>query len=643
MRQGLFKANKTINALSLFVILLISCKVFAAQTLNNNDFDEFVNKVETLKDVNPGEAYRYLNSHAKHLMSLSIANQLIYYKLLAEIYLEQAQYQKSYDTANIGLKLAKQLSSPSIIASELLYARGFAFESLGDYDKARADYLNGLEIADSLNDKKISAMGLINIGALDYLIEKFDRSLVMFNDALAIAQQLDDDELSGFIYSELGILYSLINQEDKSLLYYQQSYEHYLKSGKIYYAYNTLRNIASNYSIDEQYEKAISLYKEIIQHAAQISNNELLAYTYSGMAWAQVKQEDSDPESAYQYMLIASQYAENAQQADFPISHALDKGYLFMELSRFDEALESLIKAAELLKQYDNSQEKVVSTISKLNVYYLKAELYFKLENYKKACQAQDEFLAFALSLADKSNADAVEDLRMRYESEQADLQKKILEQQQSLQSIVLSETNDSVKNSQLLMTLFGLIALVLAWLLAKTIRDQRKLLRVSRTDSLTGLANRRWLMQRGKTQCKHAKHNGYPYSLLMIDVDNFKQINDVHGHEIGDQVLKQIASIGEVIKPEQGVFARFGGEEFVMLLPDTDHQKACRIAEQLRQQVNDHKWHIAELSNVSLSTGVASTAASVVGFSQLLKQGDERLYKAKEQGKNRVCGDDEN
>jgi len=459
----------------------------------------------------------------------------------------------------------------------------------------------------------------------------------LFNDALIIAQQLEDDELSGFIYGELGILYSLINQKDKSLAYYQKAYEHYLKSGKIFYAYNTLRNIAANHSVDERYEQAITLYKEVIEHAEQISNDELLASAYSGMAWAQIKQKNSDPEASYQYMLIAGQYAKNAQQADFPITHALDRSFLFMELQRFDEALESMNTASEILKEYENSDKKVVTSISKLNVLYLKSELNFKLENFKKAYQAQIEFLDFVHALPDKSNVDEVEDLRMRYESEQADLQNKILAQRESVQSLLLSETQSNVKDRQVFISIFAVFSLILAWLLIKTVNGQRKLLKISRTDSLTGIANRRWIMHLGKVLFRNAKQKNQQLSVLMIDVDDFKKVNDKYGHETGDQTLKELTSTVESNCDDKSILGRFGGEEFVLLLPNYSREQAIKIAEKIRTAVFESQWRTSGFEKVSLSVGVATYSKSIKSFDELLKQADKFLYQAKHQGKNSV------
>ncbi|WP_284245501.1 GGDEF domain-containing protein [Thalassotalea insulae] len=623
--------------------MLISCKVYAEQAnntaINNGNFSQFVANVEKLQGQNLNQAFLKLDAQRSQLANLSVKNQLIFYRLLAEVYVEQAQYQKSKEVATQGISLAMTLASSDIVTAELLYARGFAVESLGNYQAARQDYLNGIEIADSLNDKKIVAMGLTNLGALDYLTEQFEHSLTMFNDALAIAKKLNDDELSGFVYSELGILYSLISQEDKSLIYYQKSYEHYLKAGKTFYAYNTLSNMASNHAASERYEEAIPLFKEVIDHAEQIGNDELISSAYSGMAWAQAKQKDSDPEASYHYMLLASQYAENAQQADFPIAHALDKGYLFKELGKTQEALESMLKAEQLLKQYNNHKQKMVSTISQLNVLYLKAELYHQLKEHKQAYLAQEQFLTIALALPEKSNFEEVEDLRMRYESEQADIEKKILEHQESVQTLKLSEAKSDAENRQLFSTTFAIVVLVLAWLLVKTLKGQKKLLIASRTDELTGVTNRRRLIELGEKFVKRAWLNKQPFSLIVLDIDDFKEINDSLGHKVGDQTLQQVAQVGQQLVGDKGVFGRLGGEEFIVLLPVTTIASAIELAELLRLTISRMQWAHNEIEKVTVSVGIASTVSSEIhGFDQLLQRADRLMYQAKRQGKNKVC-----
>jgi len=632
--RSYIKNKYTLNSLVLCFFMLMACFPLVAQELSNEGFEAFRKRIESLQGTDAIEAYNYLKSLEVDSGKLSIENRLVFYRLKSELLLEQGQYQLSEKAADAGLNLAFDLKNPTILISELSYAKGFAVESLGDYEGAKEAYVSGLEVAESLNDEKNIAMGLINLGALYYLTEHFERALIVFNDALTIANNLQDNELQGYVNTELGILYSYLGKEEKSMRFYQRSYEHYQAAGKISYAYNSLRSIAVNHAQNERYDEAIKLYNEIISHADKLGNIELMVLVYSGMAWAQLKKDDADPEAAYEYISIASEYAQVSEQHETPVSHAIDRAYIMMEMERYQEALESITEA----EKHINDKKRFINTLSRLNTLYLKKEIYFTLEEYEKAYQVQSEYLDYHLSIKKRSNFEAVEELRMRYESEQADLEKKILEQKESLQSLRLVDAKSQVKNRQLFIALVAVFSLILAWFLVKILRGQSQLLSLSRTDSLTGVANRRRLMQLGMKFFIQAKQQHKTFSLLMLDVDDFKVINDGLGHKHGDRVLKGIAQIGAQALRKDDKFGRFGGEEFIALLPQTNQMQAREVAQRIVDVIKQYPWKLKNI-DVSVSIGVATLEGdNFATLEDMIKQADVLLYRAKRSGKNQVC-----
>ncbi|MBV7539816.1 sensor domain-containing diguanylate cyclase [Acidovorax sp. sic0104] len=164
--------------------------------------------------------------------------------------------------------------------------------------------------------------------------------------------------------------------------------------------------------------------------------------------------------------------------------------------------------------------------------------------------------------------------------------------------------------------------------------------------DSLTGLANRRTLMELGANECKRTERFDHPLSLLVVDIDLFKPVNDAWGHLAGDRVICAVAQAC-ASRQRHGVdiVARFGGEEFVIVLPETDGPSALRMAESLRREVaalsvpvNDEGVHIS----VTVSIGVATLhKGSILDFEDLVNRADKALYRAKEAGRNAVyCAD---
>ena len=126
--------------------------------------------------------------------------------------------------------------------------------------------------------------------------------------------------------------------------------------------------------------------------------------------------------------------------------------------------------------------------------------------------------------------------------------------------------------------------------------------------------------------------------SLLIFDVDHFKTINDQYGHDVGDQVLCQIAEIARKEMRFYDILARFGGEEFIVLLPYTVPEDALKIAERLRHKMEQYQFYIdGQLVKFSISIGVSKIDPNHAKLDQLIKQADIALYEAKRQGRNRV------
>ncbi len=157
-------------------------------------------------------------------------------------------------------------------------------------------------------------------------------------------------------------------------------------------------------------------------------------------------------------------------------------------------------------------------------------------------------------------------------------------------------------------------------------------------TDSLTGLPNRRYIVERMAQECAAAERSDRRLSLLMLDIDHFKRINDTHGHAVGDAVLQEIARRIEATKRLSDVAARFGGEEFVVLAIDTPLDPAIRLAERLRAAISDLTFAIGDLQlTVTVSIGVAEKAVDCNNLDSLVKAADAALYQAKNKGRNRV------
>ncbi|MGO7318498.1 PleD family two-component system response regulator [Rhizobium ruizarguesonis] len=159
-------------------------------------------------------------------------------------------------------------------------------------------------------------------------------------------------------------------------------------------------------------------------------------------------------------------------------------------------------------------------------------------------------------------------------------------------------------------------------------------------TDPLTGLYNRRYLDNHLNVLFNRSMARGRPLSVLITDIDRFKQVNDTYGHDGGDEVLREFANRVRSTIRGADLACRYGGEEFVVVMPDTSPEIAATVAERLRAAIESAPFmlkHSGEALNVTASFGIASRIASVLTPDQLMKQADLALYEAKNTGRNRV------
>jgi diguanylate cyclase (GGDEF)-like protein len=155
--------------------------------------------------------------------------------------------------------------------------------------------------------------------------------------------------------------------------------------------------------------------------------------------------------------------------------------------------------------------------------------------------------------------------------------------------------------------------------------------------DKLTGAHTRGAFLEAGEKEKSRALRKGHPLSLVMVDLDNFKRVNDLHGHNTGDFVLRKISGLVQSHIRKYDILGRWGGDEFVLLLPETAKGEALRVAEKLRQCI--HQDAALHALQVTASIGVYQVEDLEESLSKVIEKADRKMYAAKEEGRNKVVG----
>jgi diguanylate cyclase len=204
------------------------------------------------------------------------------------------------------------------------------------------------------------------------------------------------------------------------------------------------------------------------------------------------------------------------------------------------------------------------------------------------------------------------------------------------------------VENVYIIILLFAVIVVssgVLEYGLLEYVRNSNELYRMYKKDStkdyLTGLNNMRSFDQLINSSFNKAISNGEKLSCLMVDIDHFKKVNDTYGHAVGDMVLRELAHILKKSCRDFDIIGRVGGEEFCILLMDCPKERSFQIGMKIRNAVKDNEFPIGNdrYINITVSVGSATYPDTISDLELLIKEADDGLYKAKQTGRDRVCG----
>lgn len=525
--------------------------------------------------------------------------------------------------ANAQLLLAYQ-QQDGVAMADLVICRGWFNQLLGDVTRARKDYDEGLQRARVAREPKLEAQALAHRGAMQSFHGAAGQGLVDLTRAQSIYERLGLISWSQHVQLEIAAAFRRMGLYTDAFATLAPLRQHFVASQDRFGMARLSDQLALIYLRTERYRDALielelssAYYRQIryrIEHAArQIMKAEALL----GLG---------NPDEAKSLLDAASQVL----LADVdPVLYGrveLVKAKWQLQVGQPELALTLLERVEPVLKARG-----YVLFLTML--YGLRAEALEALHNYPAALAAQRDNLTQELRLAQLLREQSIAWVRGEFELARQEGENARLRIEQQLQQQELAQVKERRYWLLVVMVLCGGLALLaMGWLLDRN----RRMRQLAFTDELTGINNRRRVLRQGSDMLALARRQGAPFCLLVFDIDHFKRINDTLGHHQGDRVLQWVSRATERQLRRQDQLGRTGGEEFLLLLPDTRLEEARRVAERIRHMVANRALPGMSYP-VTISIGCASLRDDDPDLAALIQRADEALYRAKGAGRNRV------
>jgi diguanylate cyclase (GGDEF)-like protein len=606
--------------------LALAGPALAEQAFNEGEgLDERLSRLETLAAHQPAQAESELKSLLSKLSVLDRHSQLRVD--LVQLLIADAQYRPDDVLAlSDRIQSAAQESGDARIAALIAHARAGAYYQLGRSDDALAAAEQELGQARLTQQDDPVAQALVDRARFLMKRGDFERACAAVTDAQRHAR---GPQTSAEVAFSNALLANAIGDVSLALRSFSDAYDKFHavddRTGEADSQAGiggALNQLGRSAEAADPLDRAIAAYREVGDREGEaIARNEL-ALSEAGVGQLEAALVDS---------AVALRVMTEVHSPRRLAQLQIDRAQLLLRLKRPSEALPLIERARPVATQVDDLQLQV-------RFRQVAADALGALGNYQLALTESQRGEQVQRRRTDQLVARQLAAQRGRLESE-------LLERENALLRSEAEATQRALEQAQRAARLRGVaIGLTVLFILcgAFALWRQRALLkhieRMAETDPLTGVPNRRQVIEMGQRLMMRCRQDGRSYAMLLLDLDGFKQINDRHGHVAGDKALCSVSqALRRSLRPGDHL-GRYGGEEFAVILPDTDAAEAARVAERLRDAVASLEPDWAPgAARVTLSGGIAFSTPGRSDFSQLMVRADQALYRAKDAGRNRI------
>ncbi|MBU1310791.1 MAG: GGDEF domain-containing protein [Gammaproteobacteria bacterium] len=620
----------SLNKIIFSAVFLFSCALTAAPA----QFDQLVQQIES--------GQRYFFSLADYKAALAeLEAALPPDDVQRQHRLDRLRCQLGYSgdpTAGLAysdnkIAHAKQRNDQAALADYYM-CRFYLFSQAGDSNLAEQSAQLAHQAAKASENPLSIAVSLALLGDLASYTGNYADAMQHYMTAYQLQRGLGYKPYISDLVMSIAATYRRMGLYQDALSYIEQAEQEFTAESEQFRHALIMHEKAYSHAELGQYNKALALFMQSMQVYQQIQEPLWQSYTKVNLVWIY---------NLLQQYPQAMALAQEAQ-AELAVLNAPDlstlasyKGLLAMYNG---ETLNALQQPQAALQRFDEAQQYLSAENNPrymLMLYAARAPAEAAAGNYQHAYDLLAHYITLNKAQQQRAREQQSNILRFQFDSDRQLERTRQLEGEKKLAEQHVSTLQLAQRWQYAALSLIALLFVILFSFAISLKKRNRKLHRLAMTDELTNIANRRRIMMQAEQERVKALDTAQPLCFLILDLDHFKQVNDKYGHDIGDTVLQQMCMTVSAMLRAQDHFGRTGGEEFLIVLPDTDKEAAFVIAERLRQAVADIQFaDTPKKMRVTCSIGFSQYRAEEA-LNVSLARADDALYQAKAAGRDQT------
>ncbi len=524
-----------------------------------------------------------------------------------------------------------------------LSAEGDSCQQRHENKESLVPYLEALALQEEVLRQPPSAHLLNRIGLAELILGDYDKALNHLLRALATAEKNNERNYITSGSYLIGYVHRDLRNFSLALDYFNAAHEAALAAGDQYYAIMALNEIGNVYVYQEQYAKALPFKERSLQLARKFADRKLLASCLHDMGHLPLMQGRAAQALPYfQEALAISRELGGNREIVIILLNTADAN---RRLGRFKAGLACLDEALPLTEK--SSLAKLLSDI--METY---SRIHEDMKNYPQALVYQRRYQELRERLFNEEKAKQTTEMQTRYEVEKKQRENELLKREKQIAALAL----DKQRSQRNFLFFLALLVMLLAGVLYSRFRIKARANRkleaannqivaqqgkleeayhlmeeLARRDQLTGLPNRRVALEEIEREEKRFQRGQNPFTLIMTDIDDFKTVNDTVGHDAGDYVLRAVAALFSQSLRAQDTVYRWGGDEFLFLLPETALSGAQTFMAAVQNKIRDSEFVFnGRRLQVKTSMGACSYDG-IAGSDGCLRSADQEMYRSRQ------------